>query len=314
MVSKQPPRKRRSKRPTLASQADIHTLYQASVQSPEADCELFAEIYEQLRGVAPKLLREDFCGTALLSTTWCLADPSHRAIGVDLDAPTLAWARARNIEPHAELIGDRLQLVEADVLEIADLEAADIIAALNFSFCIFKQRHALARYFERAYQGLAEGGVLFLEMFGGTKAIDTDEEIRELDGFTYLWEQESFNPITNDILCHIHFEFPDGSKIERAFTYRWRLWSIPELRDLLYEAGFRNVRIYWEKVEEPDEDEEDDDDDDDDEHDDEHDDDEDEDDDEDDDDDDMLEGTGEYEEVEVVEQQDSWLVYVVAEK
>ena len=300
-----PQRKRKSKQkpPTQASQADIHTLYQSSVQSPDADCELFAEIYEQLRGVAPTVLREDFCGTALLSTTWCLSDRSRRAIGVDLDAPTLAWARTHNIEPNAEALGDRLELVQADVLEVQHLERADISAALNFSFCIFKQRHELLRYLERSYSGLAEGGVLFLELFGGLKGIDTDEETRELDGFTYIWEQESFNPITNEIVCHIHFEFPDQSRIERAFTYHWRLWSIPELRDLLYEAGFSKVRVYWEKVEEEDDDDDDDvDDDDDDEIDD------------DDDDDDMLEGTGEYEEVEEVEQQDSWLVYVVAQR
>ena len=273
---------------TMASQADIHALYQSSVQSCEADCELFADIYEQLRNAAPVVLREDFCGTALLSTTWCLVDPEHRAIGVDLDGPTLDWARTHNVEPNAEELGDRLTLVQGDVLEVSGLERADLIAALNFSFCVFKQRDELARYFDRCHAGLAEGGLLFLELFGGIKAIDTDEEIRELDDFTYIWEQESFNPITNDIVCHIHFEFPDKSKIERAFTYRWRLWSIPELRDLLYEAGFRKVRVYWEQVEEEPED--------------------------DDDEDGMLSGTGEYEEVEEVEQQDSWLVYVVAER
>jgi SAM-dependent methyltransferase len=286
--------KRTSKRkakPTMASQADIHALYQASVQSPEADCELFAEIYEELRGAAPVVLREDFCGTALLSTSWCLTDPEHKAIGVDLHGPTLAWARTHNVDPNARALGDRLTLVQGDVLEVSGLERADIIAALNFSFCVFKQRDELARYFDRCNVGLAEGGLLILELFGGTKAIDTDEEIRELDKFTYVWEQESFNPITNDIVCHIHFEFPDDSKIEKAFTYRWRLWSIPELRDLLYEAGFSNVRVFWEKVEDEEELDEDDEDD-----------------------DGMLSGTGEYEEVTEVEQQDSWLVYVIAEK
>ena len=152
---------------------------------------------------------------------------------------------------------------------------------------------------------LIERGLVFFELFGGLKAIDTDEEIRDLDGFTYIWEQESFNPITNEILCHIHFEFSDGSKIENAFTYDWRLWSLPELRDLLHEVGFADVRIYWEKVEDEDDDDDDDEDEDEDD---------DEDDDDDDDDDDVLSGTGEYEEVTVTEQQDSWLVYVVGEK
>lgn len=288
--------RRKSRGPSLADQAELHVLYQESVQSPEADCELFSDIYERLRGRPAKVLREDFCGTALLSTNWCLEDPSRRAIGVDLDEPTLAWGRERNLEPNAEALGDRLTLIQADVLEVeADaVEAADIVAALNFSFCIFKERDVLRRYFEGVFAGLSEGGLFFLELFGGTNAIDTDEEIRELEDHTYIWEQESFNPITNDIVCHIHFKFPDRSKIERAFTYEWRLWSIPELRDLLTEVGFSDVRIFWEKVEEESDDDDDEDDDE--------------------DDDGMLEGTGEYEEVTEVEQQDSWLVYVVADK
>jgi hypothetical protein len=46
----------------------------------------------------------------------------------------------------------------------------------------------------------------------------------------------------------IHFEFPDGSRMRRAFRYEWRLWSLPELRDLLAEAGFSASEVYWEGV------------------------------------------------------------------
>lgn len=276
-------------KPTQAEQADRHDLYEAAVQSPEADCELFEQFFRELRGRTPKVLREDFCGTAKLSRTWCQTKRGRRAIGIDFDGPTLEQAKRRNLEPHAKSLGGRLELVQADVLDVPPgrVAPADFIAALNFSFCVFKQREQLRRYFANAYGGLVDDGIFILEMFGGTKAIDLDDEERDLDRFTYLWEQESFNPLTNDIVCHIHFAFPDGSRIDKAFTYVWRLWSVPELRDLLHEVGFRDVKIYWEKVEdELDEDDE----------------------------DGMLRGTGEYEQAEVVEQQDSWLVYVVGLK
>ena len=29
-----------------------------------------------------------------------------------------------------------------------------------------------------------------------------------------------------------------------AFVYRWRLWSVPELRDVMAEAGFETTQIY----------------------------------------------------------------------
>jgi len=36
----------------------------------------------------------------------------------------------------------------------------------------------------------------------------------------------------------------------RAFSYRWRLWTLPEIRELLGEAGFRDVVVYWEGTDE----------------------------------------------------------------
>ncbi|WP_295433523.1 hypothetical protein [uncultured Thiodictyon sp.] len=59
------------------------------------------------------------------------------------------------------------------------------------------------------------------------------------------WEQALYDPITGRLVCHIHFNFADGSRLERAFTYDWRLWSLPEIRELLTEAGFSRVLVYW---------------------------------------------------------------------
>jgi hypothetical protein len=48
------------------------------------------------------------------------------------------------------------------------------------------------------------------------------------------------------MVCHIHFKFPDKSKMKKAFTYVWRLWSLPEIKEMLVEAGFHNPVVYWE--------------------------------------------------------------------
>ena len=71
-----------------------------------------------------------------------------------------------------------------------------------------------------------------------------------MDGFTYLWEQAKFEPIRNGLICHIHFAFPDGSRLDRAFSYDWRLWTLPEIRELLEEVGFRRVTVYWQGFDE----------------------------------------------------------------
>ena len=49
-------------------------------------------------------------------------------------------------------------------------------------------------------------------------------------------------------MSHFHLLtwFPDGTKIKLAFTYDWRLWTLPELTELLAEAGFSKTRVLWE--------------------------------------------------------------------
>lgn len=278
----------RRRRPTLAERSDPFALYEGSVQRPEDDVAIFSETFARLRGRRAVLLREDFCGTAKLSLAWCSSARDRRAIGVDLDARTLDWARRHNVEPHARRLGGRLELLRGDVLQRIETRA-DVTCAMNFSFCVFKRRDQLKRYLARAREGLVDDGLLFLELYGGTGAIEPVVEEREVDGFTYVWEQKSFDPITHETLCHIHFKFPDGSRIDRAFTYDWRLWTIPELRELLLEVGFSRARVFWATIDE-------------------------------DDaaeglagDDDMLYGGGDYVELREAEQQYSWLVYVVGE-
>jgi hypothetical protein len=88
--------------------------------------------------------------------------------------------------------------------------------------------------------------MLFMDAFGGYDAHREIKEKRKYKGFSYIWEQAHYNPIDGHMRCHIHFGFPDGSKLQQAFTYDWRLWSLPELRELLDEAGFSRVTVYWE--------------------------------------------------------------------
>ncbi len=261
----------------MAASADRHLLYQEAVQSPPADIEFFTHVFGELRGRPPRSLREDFCGTALMSCEWIRSHPERRALGVDLDAPTLARACDLNRARLSEEERPRLSMVCADAREI-DKSRADIACAMNFSFCVFKQRSVLRSYFDAVYGGLVDDGVFICELYGGTEAIIEFEEEREVDGFVFHWEQERFNPITNETLCHIHFEMEDRSKIKRAFTYDWRLWSIPEVRELLAEAGFTSSRVYWEAVDED------------------------------------GDGTGEYSPTEEEENQEGWLVYIVAAK
>ncbi len=201
-------------------------------------------VYKKKQGKEPALLREDFCGTALMCADWVRNSPQRRAIGLDLHKPTLEWGRKRNIEPLGAA-AERVQLLQADVLEAVEYKA-DIVAAFNFSYCIFKTRRALIEYFQRARAGLSDTGMFVLDIHGGTEtSVETDEETEHND-FTYVWEQATFDAVNGFGKRHIHFRFHDGSEMRRAFTYDWRLWTLPEVRDCLLEAGYSQVDVYWE--------------------------------------------------------------------
>ena len=72
------------------------------------------------------------------------------------------------------------------------------------------------------------------------------KERTEYDKFTYVWDQYTFDPITHSVRNYIHFKFRDGSELRRCFRYDWRLWTLPEIQELLIEAGFAGADVYWE--------------------------------------------------------------------
>ncbi len=241
-------------RKTQAELSDLHILYQNSVQEVEAEIDFVVATWKQLRQRQVCLLREDFCGTANTSCEWIRRNPVHQAIGVDMDAAVLEWGRKHNLGALTAEQQQRLSLLQDNVLN-AELEPVDITLAMNFSYYLFLTRADLLAYFVSARNGLKVDGLLILDSYGGYEAPMELEEPRECDGFTYIWDQAKFNPINSEMDCHIHFEFDDGSRIEKAFSYHWRLWTLPEIQELLLEAGFSTATVYWEGTDEDDEEE-----------------------------------------------------------
>lgn len=235
------------RRTSLAARADLHELYERSVQDPPADADTLARLYRKIRGREPEVLREDFCGTATLAAHWVKAGPKRRAVGIDLDRETLDWGRKRNRAALSFDAAERLELLQANVLDSRGPKA-DVTCALNFSYCIFKERRQLLAYFKAVRKHLRPNGIFVLDVLGGTNVMGIDENREHHGDFIYVWEQAHFDPLTHDFLAYIHFEFPDGSRAPRAYAYDWRLWTMPELCDLLLDAGFSATHRLWEKT------------------------------------------------------------------
>lgn len=242
----------KSAKPTKADRADRHVLYEQSVQSTEFEYEFVDSNFQRLRGRKARLLREDFCGTAQMCCEWVRGRKSNHAIGVDLDPEVLQWGREHHIAGLKPEQQARVTLLQDNVLSVKT-DPVDIVMAMNFSWQIFEQRALLRNYFSAVREGLADDGVLFLDCFGGYDAYREIEEKTRHKGFTYVWDQASYDPMSGHMDCHIHFHFDDGSKLKNAFTYHWRLYTLPELREILEEAGFARVTVYWQGWDEDDE-------------------------------------------------------------
>ena len=232
----------------MAQAADPHELYQRSVQCVGAEIDFVDETYHVLRGKHAKLLREDFCGTANTSCEWVRRRKGNRAYGVDIDEGVLAWGREHNVADLGER-ATNVKLLREDVMT-ANVPRVDAVLAMNFSYWLFRERDTLRSYFETIRGGLANDGIFFLDAFGGYDCIRVTKDRHKHGDFTYIWDQAAFDPITHHMRCHIHFRFADGSKLDKAFSYEWRLWNLPEIKELLHEAGFPAVTVYWQGTDE----------------------------------------------------------------
>jgi hypothetical protein len=231
--------------------------------------ERFAANFKALQNREPRRLREDFCGTFLHCCEWVSMHKNNTAVGVDNDAEVLSWARDEFGSPFGLLDEEeqaRIQTFEQDVLKTTVAAGGDakngfdLICALNFSYSIFKERAKLLEYFRVVKSSLAADGLFFLDAHGGRTICQSGLKVVHqvngagaieeagLDGVEYEWEQVSWDPITSNLQCAIHFAFPDGSRLENAFEYDWRHWRLAELQDVLRDAGFSKLHVFWPDV------------------------------------------------------------------
>jgi hypothetical protein len=226
-----------------AASLDRFALYELCAQAPQRDARMLRAMHGGTGRHEPLVLGEDFGGTAALSAAWAELSPRHHAVAVDHDAATLARAHRH----------PRVKLVKADVRKVRD--PADIVAVLNFSIGELHDRDALVAYFRHVRGRLRPRGCLVLDMYGGTDAFATGQVHQSVKApggarIRYTWEQRTGDPLSGFVACAMHFEVRGSAargrtrRFNDAFVYHWRLWSVPEFRDALRDAGFRTVEVY----------------------------------------------------------------------
>ncbi len=229
-----------------------YDLYERSVQSSETHVSWFTQLYRDLHRKDPRAFREDFCGTFQVSCEWVRRSPKNTALGLDLDPEPLKYGKKKNLSQLTLEQRKRVKVLQADVLTPPPFKQ-DMIYAGNFSFFVFKKRTELLIYFQSCLKSLRTHGTLILELAGGPGMIAPGKERKKValgsgKSFVYIWDQKDFNPIQNHAQYSISFKLPNGTILKDAFEYDWRVWTIPETREVLAEAGFSQSYVYWETV------------------------------------------------------------------
>lgn len=224
---------------------DKYFYYKASVQNPDEDVKFFAKIYRSIYKKSARVFREDFCGTFFIGMSWVKAHSQNKAIVVDIDKEPLNYGIEHHLNKLSPKDQKRIQIVNKSVLT-PKLPSSDIISVSNFSYLVFQKRSMLLNYFKNARKQLNKEGLFFLDLFGGLNCYEPNEEVTDHKTFKYYWDQHSFDAITNHTTCYIHFKRKGEKRREKVFSYDWRLWTLPEIKDILEDAGFSKVHIYWE--------------------------------------------------------------------
>ncbi len=267
---------RATKRPLQLAPLSAWECYEACVQSPRHVVSLLRALYREATGTTPRVLHEDFCGTAAVSRRFvedgARAGEAWQALATDLDPVALHQARLLLDPtcPGVELVQQdclnpavQVPAVQVPVGQVPTplAHAADIIWVGNFSICYAHTRAQLVRYLAHCRERLARGnagfggGYLAVDIYGGknaytlgnlerTHTAKTGEQIR------YLWQHEAADPRTamvrNSISMRLLVDGEVIAEYPRAFVYDWRLWSLAELREAMLEVGFGSVQLYKE--------------------------------------------------------------------
>jgi len=213
-------------------------LYELAVTNPGPMCRFLEAAWrrDRPRGRrAAPTLREDFSGSGALARAW--AADIGLAVAVDRDA-----AAIKACGRHAKFAA-----IEADVMECT--VKADVIAATNFAVGYWHERADLLAYLKHARAHLNKGGIFCCDLYGGSDAFEPSVTAVPLRGpggekIEYRWEQVAGWPQIGRVENAIHFKVGRAPLIRNAFTYDWRLWSIPEMRDAMGDAGFSKVRVF----------------------------------------------------------------------
>jgi len=189
----------------------------------------------------PKIL-DLCCGVGRMSCEF--ARMGFSVTGVDI---TECFLNAAKEDAEYEKLN--IDFIRGDSREYVRKNYFDAAVNLYISFGYFAQREDDLKVCKNVYESLKKGGSFIIETLGKEIAVRdfVEAEWFERSDYTVLTEYEPVDSWT--FLKNRWIILRDGKKVEKIFSQR--LYSASELRDLLREAGFKNIEIYGDWDESP---------------------------------------------------------------
>lgn len=204
--------------PTFDSFAPYYDAFTAGYQAERWTGRL-ADLAERVGGISGRRLLDVGCGTGksaapMIARGW-------EVVGSDVSEGMLEVARER--------LGGQARLEAADVRDLPTFGAFDLVWALNDTLNNMLSRDELRAALEAMGRNLAPGGVALFDLNTELmcRAIATEEEVREVDGFQMRWTglggfaaggraDARFELLGNPAATHVHRQrhFPEAEARE----------------------------------------------------------------------------------------------------
>ena len=182
----------------------------------------------------PKVL-DLCCGLGRISAE--LARMGFCVTGVDI---TESFLKAAKEDAKYENLN--IEYIQADAREFIRPDYFDTVVNLYISFGYFKEKKDDLKVLQNVYKSLKKDGTFIIETLGKETASRDfiEAEWFERAGGFMLTEYESLDSWT--FLKNRWILIKNGKVMEKTFVQR--LYSASELKDILTEAGFKEIDIY----------------------------------------------------------------------
>lgn len=188
-------------------------------------------------GATGRRLLDIGCGTGLSLIS--MVDRGWEVTGCDISPAMLEVARSK--------VGDRADLLVADMRELPDLGEFDLVWAINDPFNYLLSPEELVAALRGTRRNLAPEGIALFDFatLANCRSLFSDAHVVEVDGRSMRWQgRMSSEKILPGSIAEATFEAGDAP--ESAHVHRMRHFAQAEVIDSLVTSGLRCVASYGE--------------------------------------------------------------------